>query len=109
MPYIARDCTGRINALFYQPVEGFTEFVPVAHPEVIVFLAAGGDKKERDLERLVHELIGVVEDLAGALLSKNVLSITELSPAARKYVRRDKLKGESLDNLMLDGGNVHFP
>ncbi|MBI3149126.1 MAG: hypothetical protein HYZ17_11505 [Betaproteobacteria bacterium] len=108
MPYIARDCTGRINALFYQPVEGFTEFVPVSHPEVLGFVA-GSDKKERDLERIVSELIGVVEDLAGALLSKNALSITDLSPAARKYVRPGKLQGEALCALLSDDGDVCLP
>lgn len=108
MPYIDRDRTGRINALFYQPLQETTEFVPVSHPEVLAFLGEA-DKREYDLSRLVGEVIGVVEDVIVALLSTGTLSITDLSPSARKFARRDKLPGESLGGLMVDEGGVRLP
>lgn len=108
MPYIARDYTGRINALFYQPMQETTEFVPVSHPEVLVFLTETG-KKEHDLGRVVGEVIGVVEDVIAALLSTGTLSITDLPPAAQKFARRDKLPGESLAGLLVDEGSVRLP
>lgn len=109
MPYVARDCTGRINALFCQPVDEITEFVPVSHPEVLAFLSETG-KKEHDLARLVGEVVGVVEDVVAALLSTGTLSITDLPPAARKFARRDKLPGGALGELMADDdGSVRLP
>lgn len=105
MPYIARDYTGQINALFYQPVLEITEFVPVSHPEVCAFLNKT-DKKEHDQGRLVGEVIGAVEDVIAALLSTGMLTITDLPPTARKYVRSDKLSGGSLCGLLDDKGSV---
>ncbi|MBI2308463.1 MAG: hypothetical protein HYU78_14255 [Rhodocyclales bacterium] len=59
--------------------------------------------------RLVGEVVGVVEDVVAALLSTGTPSITDLPPAARKFVRRDKLPGESLGELMVDDGSVRLP
>lgn len=108
MPYIARDYIGRINALFYQPVHEATEFVPVNHPEVLAFLTETG-KNEHDLGRLIGEVIGVVEDVVAALISTGTLSVTDLPLAARKFVCRDKLPGETLGELMVDDGSVRLP
>lgn len=136
MPYIARDYAGRINVLCYQPVVEITEFLPTSHPEVLAFLAESSksvgdfdnplsrppaqpareflptsapvlgfyadEKGGCDLNRLIGEVIGV-------LLSRNCLLITDLSPAAQKFVRQDKFQGKPLSTLLSDEGEVRLP
>lgn len=72
---------------------------------------ADGDfyREQRYLIQIVDEVIGAVEDVIASLLAKNTLSLFDLPPGAQKFVRRDKLPGDSLGVLMVDEGDVRLP
>lgn len=95
------------NAIFRPPAPQAMEFLPTSPPGALGFYA--DDKGACDLDRLVGEVIGVVEDVVGALLSNDSLLITDLSPAAQKFVRQDKLQGKPLGALLSDEGDVRLP
>ena len=66
-------------------------------------------KEQRHLIRVVGQVIGVVEDVIGALLATKTLSLTDLPPAAQQFVRQDILPREPLGGILLDDNDVRFP
>jgi hypothetical protein len=95
------------NAIFRHPAPQARGFLPTNSLGALGFYA--DDKGACDLDRLVGEVIGAVEDVVGALLSKKSLLITDLSPAAQKFVRQDKLNGKPLGAILSDDGDVRLP
>lgn len=101
MPYVQRDATGRVVALYHDAPSDGVEFLPVAHPDVLLFLEANGDHlSEEDRRRLFVTLdasmIRVIEDLIDLLLQKHVIVFTDLPPEAREKILARKGARERL-------------
>ena len=73
MPFIRRNAEGAIDSL-HRRDEGAAEFLPDDHPDVRAFLGASGE----GFASLDADFIRVIEDVIDALISKNVINITDL-------------------------------
>ena len=81
MPFIRRNAQGTVDSL-HRRDEGGAEFLPDDHPDVRAFLGAtppAGDA----FASLDADFIRVIEDVIDALISKNVINITDLPPEAQ--------------------------
>ena len=95
MPYVLRDPAGAVVSLHRDTVPG-GEWLADGHPEVQSFLG-----RTAGFERLDADFVRVIEDLIDTLITRNVITITDL-PAqaqakllARKSLR-EKLGGKAL-------------
>jgi hypothetical protein len=83
MPYIRRNAAdGHIDSLHRCASEQAFEFLPDEHPEVRAFVGLA-DVPTRDFSRLDAEFVRVIEDLIDALISRNVIAITDLPEQAQ--------------------------
>ena len=82
MPYVQRDAHGLIRALSRDAEPG-AEFLPADAPEVLAFLRADADAGQQRFASLDADLVRVLEDLVDALVSRNLLRITDLPPQAQ--------------------------
>lgn len=64
---------------------------------------------EEPPDRRVGELMLVMEDIVAALLANHALRITDLSPAAQKFLRLERYRGKSLADLLSDDGGLRLP
>ena len=100
MPYVKRDATGRIVALYRDRSDEAPEYVEPDHPEVAEFADPEASHGER--ASMLHsdlEMIRVYEDLIDILISKRIVVLTDFPTAAQeKLVRRKRLR-RSLSSL----------
>jgi FMN phosphatase YigB (HAD superfamily) len=100
MPFVKRDATGRIVALYRERSEEAPEFIAAGHPEIAEFADPDSTRGERS--SMLHsdlEMIRVYEDLIDILISKRIVVLTDFPTAAQeKLVRRKRLRS-SLSSL----------
>jgi hypothetical protein len=81
MPYAVRDEQGRITSL-HRHDPGVGDDLPVNHPDVQAFLGTAAQAGE-DFNRLDADFIRVLEDVIDALVSRNLITITDLPDIAQ--------------------------
>lgn len=86
MPYAIRDATGRITSLLSDSPGPNAEFLPPTHVDVLRFIY--GDAEKGELLALDLDFIRVIEDVIDALLERNILRYTDLSPAVQAKLNR---------------------
>ena len=103
MPFIRRNATGSIDSL-HRRDEGAAEFLPDDHPDVRAFLGAGPADGE-GFASLDADFIRVIEDVIDALISKNVINITDLPVEAQSklFGRKGYRERATKDALKLFG------
>ncbi|HLF96399.1 MAG TPA: hypothetical protein VI457_04580 [Methylococcaceae bacterium] len=116
MPYVLRDSSGRIMAVFAEAVAPGCSEMDEDAAELREFLAhRGGDplRSVRDaLDSSDEELIRVIEDIVEVLIEKNLIMFTDLPEAAQlKLNSRARIRHEfrhlhSLENLMLGESDI---
>jgi hypothetical protein len=92
MPYVRRDKSGEIEAIFEHPEEGATEELAADSPEIISFIYGPnqGQWLQSDLA-----LARVLEDLILILVHKDIISLSDLPQAAQqKLIDRRGLRKE---------------
>ena len=80
MPFVRRNAQGTIDSL-HRRDEGQFEFLPDDHADVRAFLGAGAAEAPVQGERFAEldaDFVRVIEDVIDALISKNVINITDL-------------------------------
>jgi hypothetical protein len=105
MPYVQRDASGRVSALFQKPQENAAELLPDNHPDIINFFNGILPQTEQNnspsqLTATDLSLIRVIEDLIDILIERNILIFTDLPVEAREKIlfrksTREKLSGAS--------------
>jgi hypothetical protein len=98
MPFVERDASGRVVAVFTDSPRPGAEELPGTHPDVLrfVFGEQAGKFIVSDLE-----LVRVIEDIAAALIDRNILCLTDLPPAAmEKLARRTSLRSQILADAL---------
>jgi hypothetical protein len=101
MPFVKRDATGRIVALYRERSDEANEYLAAGHPEVADFAGIESGRGERGATMLQSdlEMIRVYEDLIDVLISKRIVVLTDFPTAAQeKLVRRKRLRS-SLSTL----------
>ena len=100
MPFVKRDETGRVVALYRERSNEAPEFIASGHPEIADFADPDGDRAERgNMLQSDLEMIRVYEDLIDILISKRIVVLTDFPTAAQeKLVRRKRLRS-SLSSL----------
>jgi len=100
MPFVTRDETGRITALYREQTPDAREYLPSGHPELSEFAGqepASGEPS--DMLQSDLEMIRVYEDLIDILISKRIVVLTDFPTAAQeKLVHRKRLRS-SLSSL----------
>jgi FMN phosphatase YigB (HAD superfamily) len=110
MPFIKRDATGEIVALFREQSPEARDYLPPADPEVQAFIGAshhdGGEsfsqgqpEKRHDLVTSDLDMIRVYEDLIDVLISKHVVVLTDFPQAAQEKLMRRKRLRSSFSSL----------
>ena len=100
MPFVKRDASGRIVALFRERGDEAPEFLASGHPEIAEFADPEASRGERSsMLQSDLEMIRVYEDLIDILISKRIVVLTDFPTAAQeKLVRRKRLRS-SLSSL----------
>jgi FMN phosphatase YigB (HAD superfamily) len=100
MPFVKRDASGRIVALYRERSDEAPEFIASGHPEIADFADPEGSRGERGhMLQSDLEMIRVYEDLIDILISKRIVVLTDFPTAAQeKLVRRKRLRS-SLSSL----------
>jgi hypothetical protein len=99
MPFVMRDGTGQVMAIYREMSAGAEEYLPPSHPAVQGFvqqnmaqLPLGNVEKPAMLQSDL-DMIRVYEDLTDILLTKNLVMLTDFPPAAQdKLMRRKRLR-----------------
>jgi hypothetical protein len=104
MPFIRRNASGAIDSL-HRRDEGGCEFVPDDHPDVRAFLGAAAPGHDQNFATLDADFIRVIEDVIDALISKNVINITDLPVEAQTklFGRKGYRQRAAKDALKLFG------
>ncbi|MBK8157663.1 MAG: hypothetical protein IPK59_02315 [Rhodospirillaceae bacterium] len=111
MPFVMRDGSGQVLAIYREMSAGAEEYLPPTHPAVQAFmqqnvaqLPVSSAEKPAMLQSDL-DMIRVYEDLTDILLTKNLVMLTDFPPAAQdKLMRRKRLRSslspitELLDN-----------
>lgn len=103
MPYVARDKSGAIVAVYSRPAKGAKEKISAGEHELLAFYAEQGDAKGvlSGLAETDTALMRVLEDLIVALMNKRILAPTDFPPAALdKLTVRHRLR-QQLGTLAL--------
>ena len=96
MPYVQRDSTGQVVAIFAQFGFGHDEFLPAGHPELAALSGAG------EFAHLDADLIRVIEDVVDVLIDRGLLRLTDLPPdAQRKLLARKGVRARLRGGLDL--------
>jgi len=95
MPYVQRDASGHISALFQKPEASAEEFLPSDHPDIQLFLGGIVPQKEKNAATMALSesdlsLIRVIEDIVDTLIDKNLLMFTDLPEQAREKILQRK-------------------
>ena len=107
MHYIERDATGRIVRVAVAPFVGMTEEQQHTTPEIVEWLKKQDVRTATllQLQRSDLEMVRVLEDLIEVLMSKGVISITDLPHAAQtKLMNRAQARRQlsGLEGLIND-------
>ncbi|WP_305857989.1 tryptophan synthase subunit beta like protein [Balneatrix alpica] len=93
MPYVERDASGAIVAVYATAQSQANEQVDPYSPELKSFLHQDVDSTQRLLRQSDLELQRVLEDVIDLLIDKGVLMFTELpSEAQKKLVSRKRIR-----------------
>jgi len=95
MPFVKRDATGALAALFRERAAEATEYLAPDHPAVRAFAAAAPAEPTARAQLLDSDLdmIRVYEDLIDVLMEKRLVALTDFPPAAQgKLVRHKRLR-----------------
>jgi FMN phosphatase YigB (HAD superfamily) len=100
MPFVKRDETGRIVALFRERSDEAPEYLAANSPEIAEFSDPDATRGERgNMLQSDLEMIRVYEDLIDILISKRIVVLTDFpTKAQEKLVRRKRLRS-SLSSL----------
>lgn len=100
MPFVKRDASGRIVALFRERSDEAADYLAPSSPEIADFSDPEGGRGERSsMLQSDLEMIRVYEDLIDILISKRIVVLTDFPPKAQeKLVRRKRLRS-SLSTL----------
>ena len=101
MPYVKRNRSGEVAAVFAERQADATEFVAEDADDLKPLV--GNRSAVADPKKVLTEsdldLIRVIEDLVAVLMHKNIIQPTDLPPEARvKLLKRRRLRGE-MDRL----------
>ena len=111
MPFVMRDGSGQVLAIYREMSAGAEEYLPPTHPAVQAFmqqnmaqLPVGSAEKPAMLQSDL-DMIRVYEDLTDILLTKNLVMLTDFPPAAQDKLMRRKRLRSSLSPIteLLDG------
>lgn len=97
MPFVKRDESGRVVALFREKDAGAGEYLPPHHPDVRTFVEAAEAGRDPDAAfyRSDQSMIRVYEDLLDVLIEKRAVLLTDLPvPAQQKLLNRKRLRNE---------------
>lgn len=97
MPFVKRDVSGRVVALYREKEPGATEYLPPQHDDVRGFVAVSDPSGDTDalFYRSDQAMIRVYEDLLDVLIEKKTILVTDLPEAARgKLIGRKRLRNE---------------
>src|SRR5688572_32252386 len=84
MPFVKRDATGRIVALFRERSEEAPEYLAVNSAEIADFSDPEGGRGERsNMLQSDLEMIRVYEDLIDILISKRIVVLTDFPTKAQ--------------------------
>ena len=98
MPYVQRDATGWVVALFTEAGPGHEEELPLGHPDSAALTGS------EDFARLDADLIRVIEDVVDVLIDRGLLRLTDLPPdAQRKLLARKGARARLRQGLDLLG------
>jgi FMN phosphatase YigB (HAD superfamily) len=100
MPFVKRDASGRVIALFHERSDEAPEYLAISSPEVAEFSDPDAARGERaNMLQSDLEMIRVYEDLIDILISKRIVVLTDFpTKAQEKLVRRKRLRS-SLSSL----------
>lgn len=100
MPFVKRDASGRIVALYRERSDEAPEYLASGNPEIAEFTGPESGRAERGgMLQSDLEMIRVYEDLIDILISKRIVVLTDFPTAAQeKLVRRKRLRS-SLSSL----------
>lgn len=95
MPYVQRDTSGLIRAIFQEPEPNAKELLPSDHPDIQLFLGGivpqnGKNAATAKLSESDLDLIRVIEDIVDTLIDKNVIMFTDLPAQAREKILHRK-------------------
>lgn len=95
MPYVQRNASGQISALFREREANAEEFLPNDHPDIQLFLGGivpqkGKNAATSELSESDLTLIRVIEDIVDTLIDKNVIMFTDLPQHAREKILQRK-------------------
>lgn len=97
MPFVQRDASGRVVALFAQSGPQHAEELPLGHPDIAELTGS-------EFARLDSDLIRVIEDVVDVLIARGLLRLTDLPPdAQRKLLARKGARARLRDGLDLIG------
>lgn len=109
MPYAVRNAQGEITSL-HRHDPGVGEDLSADDPQVRAFLGLG-DGQQEDFSRLDAEFIRVLEDVIDALVSRNLITITDLPDIAQSklFARKSFRERRPKNALNLFGGDDMGP
>ena len=103
MPYVQRDASGKVSAIFQKPQADAKELLANDHPDIQRFFGGilpqiGQNNSASQLTESDIGLIRVIEDLIDILIDRNILMFTDLPVEAREKIlfrksTRGKLSG----------------
>jgi hypothetical protein len=101
MPYVQRDTSGRISAIFQERRKGADEFLSNDHPDILGFFGGIVPQIEKNqasdlLTQTDTSLIRVIEDIVDTLIAKNVITLTDLPLGAREKIMQRKSTRERI-------------
>ena len=109
MPYIQRNNSGRILALYAQPSYAQQEFLASNEPEIQAFLTQehspiDGSQGERldlmdELTRSDMESIRIIDDLVEVLVNNSTIRLSDLPSAARAKLLSRKQARDTLSDF----------
>ncbi|HEY9099271.1 MAG TPA: hypothetical protein VIN38_10405 [Thiobacillus sp.] len=104
MPFVKRDHSGQIIAVGSMPTIESAEELASDSPELQTFFALmGGDSNPLETSDL--KFIRALEDLIDLLITKNVISITDLPVAVQSKLMERRSMRQTLGALNLLGGS----
>jgi len=101
MPYVQRDNSGQISAIFQKPRKEAEEFLSNDHPDIQSFFGGivpqiGKNQGAEQLNQTDISLIRVIEDIVDTLIAKNVITLTDLPLGAREKIMQRKSTRERI-------------